>query len=177
MTAELRYRVEQFRRRLRPQISAADLKLAETVLSETPAAWRLFQRMPPGDQQHALGVLRTLQRWNITQPELQSAALLHDAAKSLGQPLLYRVLVVLLEKFAPALLGRLSNAPLNCAAWRRPFVVHARHPQLGAEWAAAAGCSPAVVRLIAEHQQLPTAAAQSDFEQWRLWLYQADSQN
>ena len=123
----------------------------------TPAQQALFQRMSLNDQRHALAVLHTLQQHDHHQPALGQAALLHDVAKSLGQPLIHRVLIVLFEAFWPSALPWLSRleagqAVESIAWWRRPFVIHAEHPALGAEWAAGADCLPLAVRLIARHQ-------------------------
>jgi hypothetical protein len=38
-------------------------------------------------------------------------------------------------------------------SWRYPFFVHKRHPELGAELAQAAGCSPTTMELIRRHQE------------------------
>jgi len=45
-----------------------------------------------------------------------------------------------------------SDEPRN---WRYPFFVHQHHPELGAELAQAAGCSPTTAELIRRHQQPP----------------------
>jgi hypothetical protein len=39
------------------------------------------------------------------------------------------------------------------ACWKRPLVAHARHPEIGADWARAAGCSALTVNLIRRHQE------------------------
>jgi hypothetical protein len=133
--------------------------------------------MPPNDRRHAVAVAGALQQAGYHQPPLLQAALLHDVAKSLGQPIIYRVAIVLLEVFWPAGLKRMSKSAnwqvgelvswqsegrpgsvsnnLNSsflAAWRRPFIIHAYHPTIGAAWAAEAGCDPLAVCLIARHQ-------------------------
>ncbi len=129
----------------------------------TAAQRQLFDRMPANDRRHALAVARTLQETGFDHPALLQAALLHDVGKSIGQPLPHRVLIVLLEAFWPAALAWLSSlnargrqpaslAVLRVSAWRRPFVVHARHPVIGAIWADEVGCDPLAVRLIARHQ-------------------------
>lgn len=148
--------------------SAGAGKLLDTVL--TTSQQDLFKRMPAGDQQHALAVAETLQQAGYQQRALLQAALLHDVGKSIGQPLMHRVAIVLLQAFWPAALRRLetpvatavlsqASHPLppdvlsHVAWWRRPFVVHARHPYVGAAWARAAGCEPLAVTLIARHQE------------------------
>ena len=132
----------------------------------TQAQQQLFARMAPNDQRHGLAVARTLQQAGHSQLALLQAALLHDVAKSLGQPILHRVLIVLLEAFWPAGLSRLAGrvegqdpqmsqveAQLRRQSWRRPFIVHAYHPLIGAAWAEAAGCEAGAVTLIRKHQE------------------------
>lgn len=140
-------------------------KLLDTVL--TVPQQDLFKRMPANDQQHALAVAQTLHQAGYQQQALMQAALLHDVGKSIGQPLIHRVAIVLLQAFWPGVLRRLeasavlsqASHPLppdvlsDVAWWRRPFVVHARHPYIGAAWARAAGCEPLAVTLIARHQE------------------------
>jgi hypothetical protein len=145
--------------------SPAATALVESILP-TEAQRALFHRMPPNDQRHALAVARTLQQAGHTQPALMQAALLHDVAKSMGQPLIHRVLIVLLEAFWPAALVRLSRWPAptspidpatlrTVSRWRRPFVIHAWHPEIGAIWATQAGCDALAVQLILHHPSPP----------------------
>ena len=147
------------------QATVEDETWLRTILS-TQAQQQLFARMAPNDQRHGLAVARTLQQAGHSQPALLQAALLHDVAKSLGQPILHRVLIVLLEAFWPAALSRLAGqvegqepqmsqveAQLRRRSWRRPFIVHAYHPLIGATWAEAAGCEAGAVTLIRQHQE------------------------
>jgi hypothetical protein len=131
-----------------------------TSTLKTPIQQQLFARMSPHDRRHALAVVRTLQAAGYHQTALMQAALLHDVGKSMGQPLLHRVLIVLLEAFWPAglrwLSGELAVHPSiqKVSWWRRPFVIHAQHPMIGATWAEEAACEPLAVRLIARHQEI-----------------------
>jgi hypothetical protein len=147
------------------QTTIEDETWLRTILS-TQAQQQLFARMAPNDQRHGLAVARTLQQAGHGQPALLQAALLHDVAKSLGQPIPHRVLIVLLEVFWPAGLSRLAGqvegqgpqmsqveAQLRRQSWRRPFVIHAYHPLIGAAWAEAAGCEAGAVTLIRKHQE------------------------
>lgn len=169
---------------LSARLPAADAALLESVLPD--AARRLFRAMPPNDQRHAIAVARTLRPAGYTSLAMMQAALLHDVAKSIGQPIPHRVAIVLFEAFWPAALQKLSelqianskfsasgddsairpfaDAQLRAVpAWRRPFVVHARHPQIGAEWARQAGCEPLAVNLILRHQdKLRVIASEED---------------
>jgi hypothetical protein len=153
--------------RSRAGMVARDRALITAALP-TASQRDLFNRMPPNDQRHALAVARTLRQAGYHQRDIIQAALLHDVAKSIGQPLPHRVLIVLLEAFWPAALGRLSaltgiatgsqvcpnEADLRRIAWwRRPFAVHACHAALGAAWAQAVDCEPLAVSLIARHQK------------------------
>jgi len=167
------YRAGQFFRSLRPVITAAD---QETILAylPTPGLRRLFARMDPVDQQHALAAFHALRRAGETDPDLLAAVLLHDAGKSLARVRLWhRVLVVLLGALAPGWLPALASAPPG--SWRYPLAVYCNHPALGAELAAAAGATPLMVRLIRLHQSPPTGPASSPEDRLRQALYRADN--
>ncbi|MCB9079538.1 MAG: hypothetical protein H6631_18195 [Anaerolineaceae bacterium] len=181
ITHPVRYRVYQFFSALKAylpawaggvhgELSATDQVLVESFLS-TMAQRRLFAKMSPNDQRHALAVARTLQQAGYQQLPLLQAALLHDVAKSLGQPIIHRVAIVLLEAFWPQALTRLSTPfsnpkpilpdqshsafiiqPSSFSYWRRPFIIHAHHPAIGAAWAKEANCDPLAVDLILLHQ-------------------------
>jgi hypothetical protein len=161
-----------------------DLALVKSFLPSLRQQ-QLFKRMAPNDQRHALAVARTLQEAGHHQLPLIQAALLHDVAKSIGQPIIHRVLIVLFEAFWPAALEKLANPtlfrrtvelpspdhlPLIYASswWRRPFVVHAYHPIIGASWAKEAGCDPTAVTLILKHQDILTEDEPSDSPQKKM---------
>ncbi|RME49016.1 MAG: hypothetical protein D6796_05495 [Caldilineae bacterium] len=173
----LRYRAGQFFAALRPALSADDWAQVEAVLGRDTPALALFRRMSAPDRRHAVAVLRTVRQAGEDHPALLQAALLHDVGKSLGLPLLHRVVIVLLNAFWPAALTALADAPLTTARWRRPFVVHARHPEIGARWAAQAGCDPLAVTLIRRHQQPPPATSATLPDRLHRALYRADGLN
>jgi hypothetical protein len=80
-------------------------------------------------------------------------ALAGSAPVRVGQRMtvFHRVAIVLMQAFpgiGPRWLARLA---VDGRGWKAPFAVHVRHAQVSAEWAAAAGCSPAVVNLIRVH--------------------------
>lgn len=152
-----------------------DLALIGSILP-VPAQQQLFDRMPSNDQRHALAVARTLIQAGHDHPALLQAGLLHDVGKSLGQPIMHRVVIVLLEAFWPAVLQRLS-APGAGGGWRRPFVVHAEHAATGATWAGEAGCDSLAVRLIARHEDQLQAEASSDENRLLAALQWADNLN
>jgi hypothetical protein len=156
----------------------------------------------PGQQQL---FARTLQAAGYHQTTLMQAALLHDVGKSMGQPLLHRVLIVLFEAFWPTGLAWLSGKSASQSRqngtkyaigntsetsqfsfhpsiqkvgwWRRPFVIHAQHPMIGATWAEEAACEPLVVRLIARHQEILGAKPISEEEKLLAALQWADNLN
>jgi hypothetical protein len=194
-TRPARYRVYQFFVALKATLpvwaggvkgglSAADERLVTSIL---PAAnqQQLFARMSPNDQRHALAVARSLQQAGYHNRALLQAALLHDVAKSLGQPIIHRVLIVLLEAFWPAALKRLSipSSPTRERGepgegwWRRPFMIHAQHPAIGAEWAQSAGCDPLAVSLIARHQDLLSPVPTGPEDELLAALQWADNSN
>ena len=172
-----RYRAKQFFGRLRPHISNDDRELVASVFGENMRALALFGRMTAGDQQHAIAVLRSALKQSNAHIALQQAALLHDVGKALGQPLIHRVVIVLLKAFWPKGLYQLSQTDLSCAAWRRPFVVHAQHPQIGAIWAQQAGCNDMAVLLIEHHQEPPSGQPKTQIERLHSILYEADEAN
>ncbi len=118
----------------------------------TPLQAELFLRMPRCDQRHGLDVFYALQRKQNDDHDLLAAALLHDVGKSKERlRLWHRVLIVLIRVASTSLLDRLALEEPR--SWRYPFFVHQQHPELGAELAQAAGCSPTTVELIRRHQE------------------------
>jgi hypothetical protein len=132
--------------------------------------------MPANDQRHALAVARTLRLAGYDNLALMQAALLHDVGKSMGQPIIHRVLIVLLEAFWPTVLQRLS-APGEASWWRRPFVIHAQHAAVGAAWAKEAGCASLAVSLIAKHEHVVAPESTSEAEKLLAALQWADDLN
>ncbi len=150
------YRVGQFWRGLRAQVTKEEMAAAAAVL---PAAARpLFARLPVDARRHSLDVLDALRRAGWDDPDLAVAALLHDAGKLAAADagvrigLWLRGPLVLLEAFAPRLLARMAE-PEPRAGWRHALYVHLDHPAIGAAWARAAGCSERACWLIAHHQE------------------------
>nr|WP_290665720.1 hypothetical protein [Ardenticatena sp.] len=144
------YRTQQVVRYVFDRPSAEDEALAATLLP--PPLLALFRRMSAGDQAHAARVCRALQQQGVDDWRLLQAALLHDVGKAEGVPLVYRVAYVLLKRFAPHWLERLTDRTPPVARWRRPLVRLAHHPAIGAEMAAQAGAHADVVALIRAHQ-------------------------
>jgi len=167
------YRVAQFFRALSARAPEEEIERALRVL--TPAARKLFRRQAAQDQRHGLAVYHALRRAGHTNPHLLAAALLHDAGKAAAWlPAWQRAIIVLLNRFAPRLLARLSRG--EARFWNHPFVVHAQHPQVGARWAQEAGCSPLTVALIRRHQER-LANQRTEEERLLAALQAADSAN
>ncbi|MBN1178879.1 MAG: HD domain-containing protein [Anaerolineae bacterium] len=143
------YRARQFLHALAAPLIDHGLEDVAQVL--TPAQQALFLRMAPVDRRHTLAVYRDLATSGPLPHDLLVAALLHDIGKAAAPArLAVGVLKVLLERFAPRWLERLSRSEPH--GWRRPFVIYRQHPHIGAEWAAQAGCSPLTVALIRQHE-------------------------
>jgi hypothetical protein len=171
-SGRVRYRLGQFLRGWRAAVPAADLALVQTVLP--PPAAALFGRMPRDAQAHSLRVLKELQVGGAVTPDLAAAALLHDVGKVAANDagaylgLWLRGPLVLLEAWRPDWLAAWAS-PTPARSPRYALYVHLEHPQIGAQWAAAAGCSAAACWLIAHHQDAGAQAAtpQPQSTQWQ----------
>jgi hypothetical protein len=153
------YRVQQFLRAANSWVrpDCRDLDVAREYLP--PGALDLFATMPRYDRRHALDVLGTLRREGYAEPDLLTAALLHDAGKTARDRgplrLWHRVMVVLLRALSPRRLEALARD--EPGSWRQPFFVQQNHAAIGAELALRAGCSPATAELIRQHEDPITA--------------------
>ncbi len=150
-----RYRVRQFFRGLTARVGDDERRELGQYLS--PDAQILFARMPVDAQRHSLNVMRTLRAAGYADPDLLTAALLHDVGKVAADDagvkinLWLRGPLVLAEAFAPKMLAQQAvDDPQR--GWRYALHVHFAHPQIGAVWAGDAGCDELVCWLIAHHQ-------------------------
>jgi hypothetical protein len=112
---------------------------ARDLLSESQAD--LFLSMPRRDQRHALEVARRLRHAGVEDPDLLTAALLHDCGKG-DVPVWLRILNVVGPRLVHCV-AALDRKDPRGAAYRL-----AHHEALSATAAAAYGCSPTTVRLI-----------------------------
>jgi hypothetical protein len=153
-----RYRVYQFFRSLLPRpLDDDDRRILEATLSSAGRA--LFATMSRNDQRHSLTVYRSLLARGCEDADLLAASLLHDVGKGGGRvPLWARPPVVLLHRFAPDTLERISSAPDPW--WQRPFYYARRHAAIGADLAAQVGLSPRAVEMIRTHHQQDGPAAE-----------------
>ena len=167
------YRVAQFFRALTAQVSHEEVEQAIHILA--PKARALFRRQAIQDQRHALAVYRALQQAGHTNPHLLAAALLHDAGKAATRLTpCHRTIIVLLGRFAPRLLARVSQD--RARWWNRPFVAQAQHPETGARRAQEAGCSVLTIALIRRHEEEPTSNPTEE-DRFLAALQAADSTN
>ena len=152
----IRYRLNQFWKAL--FISPTQAQLAQARLALSPILWELFLKMQPGEQAHSLEIFERLLAQGESDPDLLSAALLHDAGK-IRYPLRIweRALVVIVKALFPGKLSQWGTA--QPVGWKRAFVVAENHAAWGAEMAAAAGAAPATIEIIRRHQdKLPAPA-------------------
>jgi hypothetical protein len=146
-----RHRIQQGVLALRPRVPA----IRDGVLAEwlTPTQAAAFRGLPKHDQAHLLRVYQALVAQGVTDADLLVAGLLHDLGKSSpygSVRLIDRVTKVMIARIMPGLLARLTRAP---APWYRYGLwLAAHHPRLGAERAAALGCTPRTCWLIAHHE-------------------------
>ncbi|HDD25399.1 MAG TPA: hypothetical protein ENF52_08180 [Chloroflexi bacterium] len=160
LPAAMGRRVRQFFRAMTARVSWEELESITTYLS--PEFLALFRSMAIQDQRHCLDVWHALRVSGHTDPDLLTAALLHDVGKAVAPlPTWQRAIVVLLRRLWPSLVHRWAGeAPPSVTArgdtltgWRRPFVVHYWHPEIGARLVQECGGNPTVVALIRYHQE------------------------
>jgi hypothetical protein len=131
--------------------------------------------MSQRDQRHGLDLVYTLQRQGHRAPELLQAALLHDVGKAGHLSLWYRVAVVLLERFVPAMLLRLVDDRPGSRGY--PFFAYLNHPRWGAERATKVGCGSLTVELIKRHHEPLLASAESEADRLLIALQAADGRS
>ncbi|MBN2386594.1 MAG: HD domain-containing protein [Anaerolineales bacterium] len=147
--SRLRYRSRQFWRAMKmPSVEVATSDLSPHL---SPVQLTLFRRQQPSEQVHAWFVLQRLVQSGHTDPDLKTAALLHDIGKILYPLAVWeRVLIVLVKQLLPRLAGRWGQGTPR--GLQRPFVVAAQHADWGADLARQADASPRTVDLIRHHQ-------------------------
>lgn len=170
------YRSRQFWMAWRAQsLTEDELAPARAVL--TAEQMQLFSRLQPSEQIHALRVLGSVQEMGERDPDLHTAALLHDIGKARAPLRIWeRVLIVLGRSLFPASTKDWGKGQPE--GWRRPFVIAEQHPAWGGKMARQVGTSPLAVSLIYRHQS-PDAFETSSAREDRLLgiLQAADHQN
>ncbi len=142
----------------------------------SPAERELFGRFEASDQWHAYRVFRSLKEKDQNQPELLTAALLHDVGKTkMDLSVWDRTIIVIADRLMPQKATGWGQG--DPQSWKRPFVVRSCHAQWGAEMAKTAGSSEDAVNLIRRHQDpLPLGQHSTEYEMLRL-LQWADDLN
>lgn len=154
----VRHRFSQGIANLTAPFRSVDRTYAEARFKDLPSCGtliQLFERMPRAEQHHGIRVCRALKAAGFDNPDLLAAALLHDVGKIRAPLRLWeRVLVVLVEHFAPrcaARYGKAVSATSPPQGLRRGFWVRRHHARWGAALAAEAGASARIVELIRQH--------------------------
>jgi hypothetical protein len=133
-------RIRQGLRAMTAFMRPVDYEAVGEVL--TPELLALFKRMRASEQQHCLRVMDALRREGQDDPDLLTAALLHDVGKTRYPLTLFgRTSAVLITRFAPRLAERWSEGEPR--GWRRPLVIARCHP---------AGASERAANLARRHQ-------------------------
>jgi hypothetical protein len=150
MMSRLVYRSCQFWNAL---FSSRTRIASESLLPQlTPVQLILFRRMQPSEQAHAFHLFKQLLAGGETNPDLLTAALLHDVGKILFPLSIFdRIVIVLGKRFFPrSARAWAEGAPQGL---RRPFVVAEQHAGWGAQLASQAGASQQTVELIRQHHE------------------------
>jgi putative nucleotidyltransferase with HDIG domain len=144
------YRIRQTWDALTAKPENSDLQEVKEFLP--PSQFSLFIGLHTSEQSHSIAVYRQLLENGASQPDLLTAALLHDVGKN-RYPIHFwdRIFIVLGKGVAPSLIESWGAAEPD--SWKRPFVVSQKHAGWGAQMAAAAGATQLTVELINRHQE------------------------
>jgi hypothetical protein len=174
MVFRLTYRARQFCNALfspRERISSQVL-----VPFLPPALFNLFRQMRSPEQFHAFQVFEQLKSSGQDNPDLLTAALLHDVGKiTYPLSLFDRVIVVMGNHLFPHTARRWGEG--NPTKLHRAFVVAAHHAEWGADLAKRAGASKQTVELIRRHQEPLALKPRSPTEHLLAKLQAGDNEN
>lgn len=161
------YRSRQFWHAISSRSSQQDMELVNSVLTDPQV--ELFQRMQASEQAHSLIVLNELKEQGEENPDLLTAALLHDVGKIRAPLRIWeRVMIVIVHAICEDCIHKWGSGknvePVDGLGWRRAFIVAVQHPAWGADLAAECGTSPLATSLIARHQEqiAPDASTNED---------------
>lgn len=170
----IKYRIDQFFHSLVAQPSEQDLAVVDTNL--TSPLTELFHQMNFADQSHSLRVFAHLARQGETEPDLLTAALLHDVGKCRAPLKSWDRAVVVFAKFVVSDL--ISNwGTGEPRGWKKPFVVYLHHAEWGAQMVDERGGSDLCVYLIRHHQDKLAREPRDNKEMFLVKLQTADSMN
>lgn len=151
------YRLGQVRQQLGFVAPLSPTEQQEVAAHLPASALLLFASMTPADQRHSLRVCRGVQARGLHDPDILSAALLHDVGKAEGRvPFWTRPVIVLSKRLAPRLLPRLTCYPVEdqrLPGWRRALSYAWWHAEVGADLAAEAGLNVRVAHYIRLHHR------------------------
>lgn len=174
MISRLAYRLRQFWNALQSHRRPISSDRLQPYL--TPTELVLFQRMQPSEQFHAYQTLTLLQASGQTDPDLLTAALLHDVGKILYPLSIFdRVIIVLGKTLFPGAAQRWAQgAPRGL---QRPFVVAARHAGWGADLVYRAGTTARAAEFIRHHQDATLPEMDPHSQSMLAALQAADDKN
>lgn len=165
------HRVRQFGYALGKRAKEEDTRAAKELLS--PSLFDLFNQMPPAEQAHGFHVYTQLKARGYNDPDLLTAALLHDVGKSRFPLRLWeRVWAVLMGAFAPRLAAEWQLG--EPTALKRALVVAYRHPAWGAQMAKEHGANHQVIEIIRRHQEKLAREADNQTEKLMAALQAVD---
>lgn len=154
-----RYRIAQGCRALLSPLLPLDIAAREDALAILPVpAVTAFRALPRADQRHAMRVYHTLIADGEAEADVLAAALLHDIGKHPGVGITQRSARVLLAHW-PCVLSRVVAFPIFPRRWRGGLGRLLDHAALGADRAAAWGCTDATVAIIRASHDLDAPAA------------------
>jgi hypothetical protein len=144
-------------RQLGRHLAARVRPVERVALAEwlTPAQLALFDAMPVADRRHGLDVLAGLRAAGVEDPDVALAGLFHDAGKGRSILLWHRISWSLGELLGTWVHGLAARVPGGADAMARLR----DHDLRSAELAAAVGCPPRTVALIAGTADASDAAA------------------
>jgi hypothetical protein len=161
------YRSRQFWQALSTGPSQGDVELVSSVLTDPQL--ELFQGMQASEQIHSIQVFHDLRNQGEENPDLLTAALLHDVGKTRAPLRIWeRVMIVIVRAICSGCIHKWGRSkivePENGLGWQRAFIVAEQHPAWGADLAAERGASRLTVSLIARHQEQidPSSSSMED---------------
>jgi putative nucleotidyltransferase with HDIG domain len=174
------YRVRQFWHALLLKTDPVELEQAQKILN--PEQWTLFAQLQTGEAAHSLALCRKLRDQGENDPDLLTAALLHDIGK-LNYPMnpIERALVVMVRTVSPGRARQWGSLPPggweSAPSLRKPFIVKQQHAEWGAEMARKAGASELTQQLIRQHHWAPDPVSETMEKHLHYQLWRVDNES